>query len=83
LAPILLSAGYGSGMHPRLNFSTMSLGLPSSQRFRTVALQIHMDATLQPARRMIVRLLEADASFFREYNYLNSLRVDSSDQVEL
>jgi hypothetical protein len=32
--------------HPRLNFSTMSLGLPYSQRFRTVALQICMDATL-------------------------------------
>jgi hypothetical protein len=69
--------------HPRLNFVTMSLGLPSSQRFRTAALQIHMDATLQPARRMIARLLEADASFFREYHYLNSLRVDPSDQVEL
>jgi hypothetical protein len=69
--------------HPRLNFSTMSLGLPSSQRFRTVALQIHMDATLQPARRMIVRLLEADAKFFHEYHYLNPLLVDSSDQVEL
>jgi hypothetical protein len=69
--------------HPRLNFSTMSLGLPSSQRFRTVALQIHMDATLQPARRMIVRLLQADAKFFHEYHYLNPLLVDSSDQVEL
>jgi hypothetical protein len=61
----------------------MSLGLPSSQRFRTVALQIHMDATLQPARRMIARLLEADASFFRGYHYLNPLLVDPSDQVEL
>jgi hypothetical protein len=69
--------------HPRLNFSTMSLGLPSSQRFRTVVLQIHMDATLQPARWMIARLLEADASFFREYHYLKPLLVDSSDQVEL
>jgi hypothetical protein len=36
--------------HPMLNFSTMSLGLPSSQRFRIVVLQIHMDATLQTAR---------------------------------
>jgi hypothetical protein len=61
----------------------MSVGLPSSQRFRTVALQIHMDATLQPASRIITRLLEADASFFREYHYLNPLLVDSSDQVEL
>jgi hypothetical protein len=42
--------------HPRLNFSTMSLGLPPAQRSRSVALQIHMDATLQPARRMIAKL---------------------------
>jgi hypothetical protein len=75
--------GWVRKWYPRLNFSTMTLGLPSSQRFRTVALQIHMDATLQPARRMIVRLLEADASFFREYHYLNPLLVDPSDQVEL
>jgi hypothetical protein len=42
-----------------------------------------MDATLQPARRMIAKLLEADANFFHEYHYLNPLLVDSSDQVEL
>jgi hypothetical protein len=75
--------GWVRKWHPRLNFSTMSLGLPSSQRFRTVALQIHMDATLQPARRMIVRLLEADAGFFHEYRYFNPLLVDPSNQVEL
>jgi hypothetical protein len=67
--------------HPRLNYSTMSLSLPPSQGY--VALRVHMDATLQPARRIIGRLLEADASFFREYHYLNPLRVDDSDQVEL
>jgi hypothetical protein len=75
--------GWIQKWHPRLNFSTMPLGLPSSQRFRTMALQIHMDATLQPTRRIISRLLEADANFFREYHYLNPLLVDSSDQVEL
>jgi hypothetical protein len=42
-----------------------------------------MDATLQPARIMVVKLLEADAAFFREYHYLNPLLVDLSDQVEL
>jgi hypothetical protein len=67
--------------HPRLNYSTMSLNLPPSQG--SAALRVHMDATLQPARRIIGRLLEADASFFREFHYLNSLRVDNSDQVEL
>jgi hypothetical protein len=42
-----------------------------------------MDATLEPARRMITKLMEADAGFFREYHYLNQLLVDSSDQVPL
>jgi hypothetical protein len=42
-----------------------------------------MDATLQPARRMIAKLLETDANFFHEYHYLNPLLVDSSDRVEL
>jgi hypothetical protein len=42
-----------------------------------------MDATLQPARKMMGKLLESDAVFFREYHYLNPLLVDLSDQVEL
>jgi hypothetical protein len=42
-----------------------------------------MDVTLEPARQMITKLLEADAGFFREYHYLNPLLVDSSDQVPL
>jgi hypothetical protein len=61
----------------------MSLGLPPPQRTRFVALRVHMDATLQPARRMIPKLLEADVVFFREYHYLNPVLVDSSVQVEL
>jgi hypothetical protein len=48
-----------------------------------MALQVRMDATLQPARRMIAKLLETDADFFREYHYLNPLLVDFLDQVEL
>jgi hypothetical protein len=60
--------------HPRLNYSTMSLSLPPSQG--SAALCVHMDATLQPARRIIGRLLEVNASFFREYHYLNPLCVD-------
>jgi hypothetical protein len=39
--------------HPRLNYSSMSLGLPQGG----VRLRVHMDATLQPARRIIARLL--------------------------
>jgi hypothetical protein len=69
--------------HPRLNYSTISLSLPPSQGSGSTALRVHMDAMLQPARRIIARLLEADASFFREYHYLNPLHVDESDQAEL
>jgi hypothetical protein len=39
--------------HPRLNYSSMSLSFPPG----SVRLQVHMDATLQPARRIIARLL--------------------------
>jgi hypothetical protein len=38
-----------------------------------------MENTLQPARRFVARLLEADAAFFCEYNYLDPLSVDDSD----
>jgi hypothetical protein len=75
--------GWIQKWHPRLNFVTMSLSLPSTQSSRSVALRVHMDATLQPTRRIIARLLETDANFFREYHYLNPLRVDQSDQAEL
>jgi hypothetical protein len=43
------------------------------------SLRVHMENTLQPARRLIARLLEADVAFFREYHYLDPLGVDDSD----
>jgi hypothetical protein len=46
-------------------------------------LRVHMDATLQPARRIIAWLLQEDAVFFREHHYLNPLMVDDSDQPML
>jgi hypothetical protein len=42
-----------------------------------------MDTTLQPMRRIIGRLLQEDAAFFREYHYLNPLLVDDADQMTL
>jgi hypothetical protein len=36
------SLGWVRKWHPRLNFVTMSLGFPYSQRFRAVALEVHM-----------------------------------------
>jgi hypothetical protein len=68
--------GWTRKWHPRLNFISMSLGLPPGGAL----LQVHMDATLQPARRLIARLLQEDAAFFREHHYLDPLGVDDSDQ---
>jgi hypothetical protein len=65
--------------HPRLNYSSMSLSLPPGR----AKLQVQMDATLQPVRRIIGRLLQEDASFFCEHHYLNPLMVDDSDQLML
>jgi hypothetical protein len=65
--------------HPRLNYRSMSLSLPPGR----ATLQVHMDATLQPARRIIARLLQEDARFFRKHHYLNPLLVDDSDQPML
>jgi hypothetical protein len=61
--------------HPRLNYSTMSLSLAPGG----ASLRVHMENTLQPARRLVARLLEADAVFFCEYHYLDPLGVDDSD----
>jgi hypothetical protein len=65
--------------HPRLNFSSMSLSLPPGR----VMLRVNMDGTLQPTRRIIARLLQEDARFFREHHYLNMLLMDDSDQPML
>jgi hypothetical protein len=71
--------GWTRKWHPRLNHSSMSLSIPPGG----ARLRVHMDATLQPARRIIARLLREDAVFFREHHYLNSLGVDDSDQPML
>jgi hypothetical protein len=68
--------GWTRKWHPRLNFISMSLSLPAGG----AQLRVHLDATLQPARRLIARLLQEDAAFFREHHYLDPLGVDDSDQ---
>jgi hypothetical protein len=65
--------------HPRLNYSSMSLSLAPGG----ASLRVHVENTLQPARRIIARLLKADAAFFREYHYLDPLGVDDSDNLLL
>jgi hypothetical protein len=68
--------GWTCKWHPRLNYSSMSLSMPPGG----ARLRVYMDATLQPARRLIARLLREDAAFFREHHYLDPLGVDDSDQ---
>jgi hypothetical protein len=68
--------GWTHKWHPRLNFISISLSLPIGG----AQLRVHMDATLQPARRLIARLLQEDAAFFHEHHYLDLLGVDDSDQ---
>jgi hypothetical protein len=70
--------GWTRKWHPRLNYSSMSLSMPPGG----ARLQVHMDATLQPARRLIARLLREDSAFFREHHYLDPLGVDDFDQPQ-
>jgi hypothetical protein len=46
-----------------------------SQRFGDVCLLKHLEATYKPAKRMIDRLLETDASYFEEHHYLDHIAV--------
>jgi hypothetical protein len=69
--------GWMRKWHPRLNYDSMSEELPP----RRATLGVHMDATLQPARRIISRLLQEDTRFFRKHHYLNPFNMDDSDQL--
>jgi hypothetical protein len=68
--------GWMRKWHPRHNYDSMSQELPPG----CATLGVHMDATLQPARRIISRLLQEDARFFHEHHYLNPFNVDDSNQ---
>jgi hypothetical protein len=54
---LVASANFALGRirkwHPRLNYSSMSLSYPPGG----ANLRVHLEATLQPARRIIARLL--------------------------
>jgi hypothetical protein len=64
---------------PRLNYSSMSLSYPPGG----ASLRVHLESTLQPARRIIAKLLQEDSTFFREFHYLDPLGVDDSDNLML
>jgi hypothetical protein len=71
--------GWISKWKPRLNYSSMSLSYPPGG----ASLRVHLESTLQPAQRIIARLLQEDAAFFREFHYLDPLGVDDSDNPML
>jgi hypothetical protein len=71
--------GWVRKWHPRLSYSSMSLSYPPCG----ASLRVHLENTLQPARRIIARLLREDAVFFREHHYLDPLGVDDSDNPVL
>jgi hypothetical protein len=71
--------GWMRKWHPRLNYCSMSLNYPSGG----ASLRVHLENTLQPARRIIARLLREDAAFFREHHYLDPMGVDDSDNPML
>jgi hypothetical protein len=56
--------------HPRLNYRSMSLSLAPGR----TSLRVHMESTLQPARRLVTRLLEADAAFFLQVPLFGPVR---------
>jgi hypothetical protein len=67
--------GWMQKWHPRLDYDRKSSG--------RATIGVHMDATLEPVKRIISRLLQEDAWFFREYHYLNPFNVDDSDPPAL
>jgi hypothetical protein len=71
--------GWMRKWHPRLNNSSISLSYPSGG----ASLRVYLENTLQPAQRIIARLLREDATFFCEYHYLDPLGVDDSDNPML
>jgi hypothetical protein len=56
--------GWMRKWHPRLDYDRMSQNLPSER----ATVGVHMDAMLEPAKRIISRLLQEDARFFCEYH---------------
>jgi hypothetical protein len=43
-------------------------------------MRVHMDATIEPVRRIIAQLLEADSRFFQEQHHLDPLLAGPVDQ---
>jgi hypothetical protein len=57
---------------PKLEFNEMSKGFPPCKT-KGIHLKKHPKVTLEPAKRMVDRLLEADAGYFEEHHYLEPI----------
>jgi hypothetical protein len=55
---------------PQIDFDTISKGCPP-HRSKGIQLKRHLDVTLELAKRMIDRLLQASAGYFEEHHYLD------------
>jgi hypothetical protein len=67
---------------PQLDFDTISKGFPS-KKSKGVLLKRHLDATLEPAERMIDRLLKADAGYFEEHHYLDPVLLAPTSELNI
>jgi hypothetical protein len=59
-------------LKPKLDFREISRGFPP-HKSKEIHLKKHLEATLEPAKRMVDRLLEADVAYFEEHHYLELL----------
>jgi hypothetical protein len=67
---------------PQLDFETISKGFPS-HKSNGVLLKRHLDATLEPLKRMIDRLLEADTGYFEEHHCLDPVLSGPASEVNI
>jgi hypothetical protein len=67
---------------PQADFETISKGFPPHIS-KGVLMRAHLDATLEPAKKMIDRLLEADDTFFKEHHYLDPLLSGPADTLNI
>jgi hypothetical protein len=62
--------GWVQKWKPQLEFNAISKGFPP-QKSRDTCLMKHLEATYEPMKRMIDRLLDAGAGYFEEHHYLD------------
>jgi hypothetical protein len=56
-------------METKLDFNEISKGFPP-RKSKVIHLKKHLEVTLEPVKRMVDRLLEADAGYFEDHHYL-------------